>query len=161
MKKQGQILKVFGVVLPVLIVLCGCMPQQPQRSHIRFVTEIVVFSQGEQPLRFDSADTMQPILDHLRLLVPSGGPSQDPEPAAGEEFRIVLHYSDNTKKQYTLRCNRFLKVDSNGWQQVDPRKASALEKILDALKDPLFPFTPAASGATGDLLHAPPVVFKI
>lgn len=159
-KKQRRFLKVFGAALLVLTELCGCMPQQPEKSHIRCVTEIVVFSQGEPLLRCDSAETMQPILDYLRLLSPSGHPSEDPEQATGEEFCIVLHFSDNTKKQYTQRCSRFLKIDSNPWQQIDPRKASALGKILDELKHPVSSFAPADSGISTDLLRASPVLLS-
>ena len=136
MKRQTILLILLSMIF-LSIAGCSHAPLRPSEpEEFRVVTQIDVLYQKE-PLvsegNFSDPEKMQKILWYLRSISPYGTPTDDPEQVSGSDFYITLHYSDNTKKVYQQRDNRFMRIDNGPWKRIDPKKAVMLSQILGTI----------------------------
>ena len=125
------------LLLGFLFLLCvGCKSSQANQEGYRVVTQIDV-QYRKNPLiaegTFTAPEKMQQILYYLRKISPYGTPKDDPEQVQGSDFYITLSYSDQTKKTYHQRDNRFMRVDDGPWKRIDPQRALMLTQILESM----------------------------
>ena len=127
----------IGMIILTVCVLCnGCFAlvhPEAEDDGCRAVTGIrITFDNGPFHVEREYATTekMKLILNYLRGIDPFGTPDEDPETAAGSNFRIVLSYSDGCEKSYLQKSDRFLQVEGQKWERIDPQKARELSSIL-------------------------------
>lgn len=113
------------------MLLFGCSNRQ---KPLHLVTKISVTDEKGVTRDFTQPQKMETILYYLRGLDTLGRPKTDPERIMGESYRICLEFSDGGQSIYRQRANRFLSKDSHPWQMVDPKKASVLRPLLEALR---------------------------
>lgn len=128
------------ILLSVLLLLtAGCKWQSPSQtapSEYKVVTQIhVVYHRNPIVSEgyFSDPEKMQQILLYLRQISPYGRPSEDPEAMEGSDYYITLHYSDNSRKVYQQRSDRFMRINSGPWKRIDPKKAVTLSQILETM----------------------------
>lgn len=131
-KKMSILLLIF-----LFLMSAGCTSNEGSGAEeYRVVTQIDVVYH-KKPIvsegSFRDPEKMQKILYYLRKISPYGTPSDDPEQVQGSDFYITLCYSDNTKKTYQQRDDRFMRVDGGPWKRIDPKRAVMLSRILGAL----------------------------
>ena len=124
-------------LLGVLLFLCtGCTSQKAEPEGYRVVTQIDVYYHKD-PLvaegTFTAPEKMQKILYYLRRISPYGTPKDDPEQVQGSDFYITLSYSDQTKKTYQQRDDRFMRINDGPWKRIDPKRAPMLRQILSTI----------------------------
>lgn len=131
--------KVFSILFLIIsfLISAGCTAAQSKPTEeYRIVTQIDVMYH-KKPIvsegSFTDPEKMQKILYYLRKISPYGTPSDDPEQVQSSDFYITLCYSDNTKKVYQQRDDRFMRVDGGPWKRIDPKRAVMLSRILGTL----------------------------
>ncbi len=122
--------------LLLVFLFCGGCSRRvtiPQSTAHRVVTEVHVFYQNG-PIRaqrhYVSSEKMQAVLNYLRLLNPYGILTPAPEDLSGSDFDIVLTYSDGSEKHYRQYADLYLQEGDGQWQQIDPKKAAELSRLL-------------------------------
>ena len=132
--------KKASVIFMLLTLLAGCAggcshrpSPAPSGSGFRVVTGVTVTYQNG-PIHaqrlYTNEGKMQQILNYLRLIDPYGAPEENPETAAGSDFRITISYSDGNQKTYRQKSDRFMLEEGGQWKKIDPSKAAELGRIL-------------------------------
>ena len=125
------------VISIFLLMSTGCtFYSDDQTKPYRVVTQIDVMYQKKSIVSegsFTDPEKMQAILYYLRKISPYGTPMDDPEQVQGSDFYITLHYSDNTRKVYQQRDDRFMRIDNGPWKRIDPQRALMLSRILGTM----------------------------
>lgn len=125
------------LLLGLLLFLCaGCTSKKAAQDSYRVVTQIDVHYYKDPFIAegtFTAPEKMQKILYYLRKISPYGTPKDDPEQVQGSNFYITLSYSDQTKKTYHQRDDRFMRIDGGPWKRIDPKQAVMLTQILGTM----------------------------
>ena len=133
MKKYRFILFAF-LLLPGI--LSGCRRYHASENTTispRVVTQVDVICKREDTsiLRsYTHPKKMETILVYLRLLEPLGKAETDPERILGDQYEIVLRFSDGRQRIYRQRANAYLSKDFQPWYRIDPEHAGVLYSIL-------------------------------
>lgn len=126
----------YCVLLMVIVSGCGRNYSQNTPQPIKVVTQVdVTYNNGKTPLRwkYTTQEKMEAILLYLRLL-PRGGSAQvDPHRVAGDNYEIVLRYSNGDRRMYYQHADRYLSVDYKPWEQIDPKDGKQLQQLLDIM----------------------------
>ena len=134
-------MKKLALVLCVcmLVMLCGCHRAEPISTTPpgRVVVQIrVLYQNGNlQTYReYSSTEKMRAILNYLRWIDPYGTPKEDPEAVEGSLFRIEMVFSDDSRKVYLQKADRYMLVEGHGWKYIDPQNAMTLGTMLGKMK---------------------------
>ena len=130
----------YNIILLLFLALlctgCTCATPAPTEEY-RVVSQIDVVYQNAPivaQMNFRDQEKMQQILFYLRRISPYGTPTVDPEQVQGSDFYITLVYSDQTKKTYHQRDDRFMRIDSGPWKRIDSNRALMLSRILGTME---------------------------
>ena len=117
----------------LLFGLTACKNRGQAQSSGRVVTDITVTCQNG-PIRinrhYTAAEKVRAILNYLRWIDPYGNPSEDPDALEGNLFQIIMRFSDGSEKIYLQKADRYMRIDGQNWQTIDPQKALTLSQIV-------------------------------
>ena len=126
-----------AIALPALL-LWGChMFQKTEPPKYQVVTSITVTYQNGKLntwRHYNNTAKMHKILNYLRRIDPYGTPDEDPEPAPGSDFHIILSLSDGSHTVYRQKADRFMQESGGKWKKIDPFKAEELSRILGKMQ---------------------------
>ena len=134
MKKLALVL-----CMGMLLMLCGCHSAEPTGTLPpgRVVVQIrVLYQNGQlQTYReYSSTEKMRAILNYLRWIDPYGTPKEDPETVEGSLFRIEMVFSDDSRKVYLQKADRYMLVEGHDWKYIDPKNAMTLGTMLGKME---------------------------
>ncbi len=123
--------KIYLLLCGLSLLVLGCQRQaMPQSSVVTGISVSVENGGPEIRLEYRAPNKMRAILNYLRWLEPGETAQTDPQALPGTQVRLVMHFSDGREKVYVQKADRFLQIDGNPWQVIDPVKAQTLEKML-------------------------------
>ena len=119
--------------------LCGCHPSEPAGTEApgRVVVQIrVAYENGglKTYREYSSTEKMRAILNYLRWIDPYGTPKEDPDAVEGSLFRIEMVFSDDSRKVYLQKADRYMLVEGQNWKYIDPQNAMTLGDMLGKME---------------------------
>ena len=110
--------------------LTGCVKKQPT-PLLRVVTGIQVEYQQDDRLlqrNYTSSDSIQAVLNYLRILKPFG--PVEPEETTATVCRFTLRFSQGPDTVYLQQGNTYLSREDGSWDTIDSQRASLLYPLL-------------------------------
>ena len=125
------------LMLPVLLLFClpGATAHR-QEPLLPVVDRVEVdCKQGavHQLRRYTSDEKMSWVLNFMRLQENLGQPEENPELAAGDVYTVTVHLSDGRERIYRQRADRYLQIDGDTWQKIDPDWGNNFYYLLQTL----------------------------
>ena len=124
--------RLCAVVFLVVFALTGCQKQ----PVVTLVTQISVdWEPGSvaEDRVYRDYDKMQRVLNRMRQLGQRYRPEVDPERLTASSVTVTIDFSDGTRHCYLLKGDRYIRRDSQSWQQADAEKIQRLQFLLKAL----------------------------
>lgn len=126
---------IIAILLPMLIV-SGCSQihtadENTADIHMAVRVDAYCVQDGIPFERsYTQPEKLEAMLLYLRLLNPKGRAEVNPEEYSGTVSRITVHLSNGKTRIYRMRSDRYLSVDANPWQTIDPERAMDLYPLL-------------------------------
>lgn len=133
-------LKRIWVLFLLFLFIPGSMRRITTTPVPRLVMQIdVTCTRQEQTLQryYTDQEKMSAILNYLRLAKDQGPAETDPERILGDAFKIVLHYSDGSRKVYYQRADRYLSREQQRWGKIDPEFGMLLYPVVEYMESDL------------------------
>lgn len=111
------------------ILLAGCQRIQ-EPAVCRVVTQITVTRSDGSRRCYTDQSKMRAVLTYLRGLDPYGA-ADAPTVGTDTDYRIEVSYSDGNGTIYLQKANRYLQINGQSWQSLDPEKAALLSEIFE------------------------------
>ena len=126
---------IFAFCAVCAAVLFGCNGKKNDQfqSQSKVVTAITVIYENGNLRRqsvYTADNKMRAILNYLRWIDPYGTPAEDPESVDGSAYRITITFSNGGTKQYVQKADRYMRLDGQPWQSIDPKNAATLGQML-------------------------------
>lgn len=122
--------KVLIGMAALWILLAGCQRIREPVS-CRVVTQITVTRSDGSRRCYTDQDKMRTVLTYLRGLDPYEDANAAPPAVTDTDYRIEVAYSDGNGAIYLQKGNRYLQVNGQPWQTLDPEKAALLSEIFE------------------------------
>ena len=122
----------------ILLLLCGCTPMQntPASKPVVVVGITVTHQNGSVITRrhYTSSSKMRSVLDYLRWVKPYGTADGNLLANTGDNYRIILSYSDGSEKWYQQIDDQYFLEEGKSWQMLDPEMAGVLGQIFTQME---------------------------